>query len=158
MGGLDPVFVWLSRIGGFGLVWLGIAAVLALLWRRPGLLVAVVLADGAADLLATLLKGVFGVERPAFRYPEPRALVHVPHDGSFPSGHAATSFACAGVLAAVAPRLGPALFALAAAIALSRVYVGVHYPLDVVGGAVLGACVALVVLRVVPLRRRPLRG
>ena len=94
-------------------------------------------------MLARAIKSVVDVQRPAFRYPEPTALVHVPHDHSFPSGHAATSFACATTLALAFPRLAVPLYVLAAAIAYSRVYVGVHYPLDVVGGAVLGIAVAI---------------
>jgi undecaprenyl-diphosphatase len=81
--------------------------------------------------------------RPSEVYASPRALVHAPHDGSFPSGHATASFACATVLAFYAPRAAPAFFLLAAAIAWSRVYVGVHYPLDAVGGAVLGVAIGL---------------
>ena len=65
-----------------------------------------------------------------------------PHDGSFPSGHAATSFAAATVLTLYLPRWAPLWILLAVAIGFSRVYVGVHYPLDVVGGAVLGVLVA----------------
>ncbi len=103
------------------------------------------LADVAADALAGLLKQVFGRDRPPLRYPEPAALVHVPGSASFPSGHAATSFACAVILARAAPRLRFALYALAALIAWSRVYVGVHYPLDVVAGAALGVAVGLAV-------------
>jgi undecaprenyl-diphosphatase len=133
-----------------------IAVVLALLWRRPTLLVVVVAADAVADLLAALLKHLTMERRPAARFPELHALVHVPHDGSFPSGHAATSFACATVLSAFAPRLAPAFVVLACAIAYSRLYVAVHYPLDVVGGAVLGALVALALLAVV--RRCPRLG
>ena len=71
------------------------------------------------------------------------AFLHGTLGASFPSGHAAMSFAGATFLALAAPRLAPALFVLAAAVAYSRVYVGVHYPLDVVAGAALGAAVGV---------------
>ena len=148
------MFVWLSRIGMLGLVWIGIALALALLRRRPTLVLLVVAADGIADLLARALKSIVDVQRPAFRYAEPKALVPVPHDHSFPSGHAATSFACATVLALAFPQLAVPLYLLAAAIAFSRVYVGVHYPLDVLGGALLGIAVAIALLRLVRARPR----
>ena len=143
VGALDDVFVWLSRIGRLGLVWIGIALALALLRRRPVLLLLVVAADGIADVLARGIKSVVDEQRPAIRYVEPTALVPVPKDHSFPSGHAATSFACATVLALAFPRLAVPLYLLAAAIAFSRVYVGVHYPLDVLGGAALGIAIAI---------------
>lgn len=153
VGWLNDVFVWLSRIGMYGLVWIGLALALALLWRRPGVLVLVAAGYALSDLAATGIKHAVGLERPHVD-----RLVHLPSNPSFPSGHAATSFACALLLATVAPRLAPAFFALAAAIAYSRLYVGVHYPLDVLGGAALGLAVATALLLLARARPRSRPG
>ena len=152
------MFVWLSHLGTFGAVWLGIALVLAVLRRRPDLLLLVLAADGVADLVTYAIKRLVDVERPAVRYAKPKALVAVPHDHSFPSGHAATSFACATILAFAFPRLAAPLYLLAAAIAYSRVYVGVHYPFDVVVGALLGIAVAIALRRLARAPRRSRRS
>lgn len=127
-----------------GLVFLAIALVLALLRRRPALFVLVFAADGAADLLAEILKRLTGRARPPVHRLGPAV-----GSSSFPSGHATTAFACATVLAAFAPRLRMPLFVLAVLIALSRLYNGDHYPLDVIAGSLLGALVGLAVLRAV---------
>jgi undecaprenyl-diphosphatase len=154
--------VRLSKIGMLGFVWIAIGLAVALLLRRPWLLVLVVAADGFADTLALAGKGLIDRDRPPVRYPHPDPLVPVPRDHSFPSGHAATSFACATILATAVPRLALPLYVLAAAIAFSRVYVGVHYPLDVLGGAALGVAVATALRLLVRAQRRsppaPRRG
>ena len=142
MHALDDVFVALSRIGSQGTIWILIAVIAALYWRRPAIVLYVVLADLVAGLLAFLLRHAVGRERPPLRFPDPHPLVHVPNNPSFPSGHAATSFACAATLAWLTPLPRVALFAVATLIAFSRVYNGVHYPLDVIGGAALGLLVA----------------
>jgi len=138
-------------------VWVAIAVVVAVVQRRPALVLLVVAAAGSANLLALAIKGVVGEARPPVRYPLPEPLVRVPKDHSFPSGHAATSFACATILAWAAPKLAVPLYVLAAAIAFSRVYVGVHYPIDVLAGALLGVLVATA-LRWLVLDRRRSRG
>jgi undecaprenyl-diphosphatase len=143
--------VWLSKVGGHGLIWLGLGLAVSLLWRRAAPFVLVLLADAAADGLATLLKIAVGTHRPSGGGP----LITIPHSDSFPSGHTATSFACATVLSALVPRAAPAFYVLALAIGYSRIYVGVHWPLDVVGGAVLGIATALLLLAVI--RRRSAR-
>jgi undecaprenyl-diphosphatase len=157
--------VWLSRLGTWGGIWLALGVVVALALRRPPVFVAVVVADAAAQGLAGLLKTTTGIERPPRRYPGTHALVPVPHDGSFPSGHTSSSFACATVLTAAVPKAGPALYLLALAIGFSRIYDGVHWPLDVVGGAIIGVAIGLGVialprLAAVPRRseRRPRSG
>jgi undecaprenyl-diphosphatase len=139
-------------------VWLALALFLAALWRRPSILVLVAAADLAADGLAYVLRDAIGRARPPVVYPEPEPLVGVPHQPAFPSGHAATAFACATVIAWAAPRLRVPAFVLAAAIAWSRVYVGVHWPLDVLGGAALGVVVAIALLTLSEALRRSLRA
>jgi undecaprenyl-diphosphatase len=131
-----------------------IALLLCALYRRWGLLGLTIIAVALADWSAMGLKALVDRPRPPLRYVEPEPLVRTPHDGSFPSGHAATSFAAATILSFAFPRLAPFLFVLAALIAWSRVYVGVHYPLDIIGGAILGILVALAVHALVVRRAR----
>lgn len=159
---LDVVFEGLSVAGTLGIVWLAIALALAALWRRPQIFFLTAAGDAAAQLASLAIKLAVDRKRPALVYPEPEPLVSVPTDNAFPSGHAASSFACATLLALAAPRLAAPLFLLAAGIAVSRVYVGVHYPLDILGGAVLGVAVATALRWLAAARRRraplPTRG
>ena len=141
VGWLDWLSIALSRIGMLGAVWIVIGLVLAVAYKRPWLLVAVVAADAAADLIASFGKSIVMRHRPFVHQLGPPTTTH-----SFPSGHAATSFACATVLAVAVPRLRVPLFALATLIALSRLYNGDHFPLDVIAGAALGVATALLLL------------
>ena len=154
---LDPIFVVASAIGTLGAVWLVVAAVLAVERRRPEIVLVVAAGVWAADLLALAGKVLVDRPRPFTVHPDPAPLTRTPLDLSFPSGHAAAAFAGAALLAWYSPRLAVPLYALAALIACSRVYVGVHYPLDVLGGALLGLGVATALrwLRAGRLRSRP---
>lgn len=155
---LDPVFVALSIMGSWSGVWLGIALALTLAWRRPNVFLVVATTALTTQLLTTLLKYAVGRDRPPTVVLDPEPLLDVPTTSSFPSGHSSSSFACAFVLSRFAPRLTVPLFVLAALIAYSRVYVGVHYPLDVVAGALFGLLVATALLRLLgALRRSPPR-
>jgi undecaprenyl-diphosphatase len=89
-----------------------------------------------------LLKYAVQRDRPPTVILDPEPLMEVPTTSSFPSGHTSTSFACAYVISRLAPRLTVFVYVLAALIGFSRIYVGVHYPLDVRAGAQHGQEVA----------------
>lgn len=90
-----------------------------------------------AYVLNTALKAVARRKRPVFE--DLPALIRTPTDLSFPSAHASSSFAAARAYSPLLPA-GP-LYAAAAAMALSRVFLGVHYPSDIAAGATLGTLV-----------------
>jgi undecaprenyl-diphosphatase len=135
-----------------------LAALAVLLWRRPAIFMYVLAGNVLADATSYALRYAIGRDRPPLHFEEPRPLVHVPMNPSLPSGHAATSFACATLLAWLTPLPRVPLFVLATLIAFSRVYDGVHYPLDVVGGAVLGLLVATALRLLVEALRRSEQG
>jgi undecaprenyl-diphosphatase len=127
----------LSAIGTWGAVWLVLGLLVALAQRRFYAFLAVAAADGLGQAASSAIKALVDRARPTFH-----PLVVEPNSSSFPSGHATSSFACALTLAWIVPELAVPSFVLAALIAASRVYLGVHYPLDVIGGAALGLAVA----------------
>ena len=135
---LDPLFVGLSWIGSYGLVWLAIALLYAWQTRRPYLPMLVAASTALAEILNYGLKLAIGRDRPPVSYAEPETLVHTPDTPSFPSGHSVTAFLGATLISFSRARWAWWLYLLAAGIAWSRVYVGVHYPLDVLAGAALG--------------------
>jgi membrane-associated phospholipid phosphatase len=98
-------------------------------------------AVAAAGLLVTVLKELFDRARPPVSGID--AVGVIPASASFPSGHAATAFAAAVAVGMFYPRLRRPLLALAAVVALSRVYLGVHYASDVLAGSALGALIGL---------------
>ena len=119
---------------------------LAILWRRPYPFLLVAATSITTSLLNALFKYAVERDRPPTIILDPKPLMEVPTTSSFPSGHTSTSFACAYVISRLAPRLTIPVFVLAALIGFSRVYVGVHYPLDVVAGAIFGLIVARALL------------
>jgi membrane-associated phospholipid phosphatase len=100
-------------------------------------------AVGAAAALVGVIKEVVDRVRPALADPTVTVLVTTPPSPSFPSGHTATAFAAATAVGVFHPRLRWPLLALAALVGFSRMYLGVHYGLDVVVGAVLGVAIGL---------------
>ena len=141
-GFLDTVVPWVTLLGEYGAVWIALALVLMLKKNtRPlGFAVAAAL---AVDVLVcnVILKPLVARPRPFALRPEITLLVKAPWDYSFPSGHTAASFAAVAALVQRKSSLWIPALVLAAAISLSRIYLYVHYPSDVLCGALLGlAC------------------
>jgi membrane-associated phospholipid phosphatase len=109
--------------------------------RIPSGVLAAVGASTLASLAVVGLKDYFERSRPPVADPSLDPIGVIPESASFPSGHAATAFAAAVAVGLLYPRLRKPLLALAALIAISRVYLGVHFVTDVVVGSALGAAI-----------------
>lgn len=154
-GGVDEYLSLLSDLGK-GAGWVTGCAVLGLRGRsrdRFAALAAVVSMLAAVGLAQGPGKAIFRRRRPwkasaAFLVGAPTA------DFSFPSGHAAGSFAAATALSLFYPAQRPLLYLAATGVGASRVYLGHHFPSDVLAGAGLGSAVGALCGRVFQLRRR----
>ena len=139
---LDAAMPLVSTLCAHGEIWilLALALLLRRRTRRQGAAVACAL---LLDLITCnlLLKPLFGRIRPFALNSAVTLLVAPPLDASFPSGHTAASFAAVFALFWSGNRLWRPALALALVIAFSRLYLCVHWPSDVLGGALLGAAV-----------------
>jgi undecaprenyl-diphosphatase len=145
---LDGPVAALSDLANYSRLWLGVAAGLAVLGGRPGRRAAVrgLLAVAATSAVANLgVKTAFRRGRPERADNPDRSTVRMPDSTSFPSGHTASAFAFAAGAASGLPVLALPLVPLASAVAYSRVHTGVHYPGDVLAGAILGSVIGATV-------------
>jgi decaprenylphosphoryl-5-phosphoribose phosphatase len=139
----EAVAKTLGRLGEYGAVWVVIGVALAFIdpdhgddWLVAGFLGPVAIGLNFA------VKLIVRRPRPVLEGLPP--LGGAPSTLSFPSAHATASFACATAMTRIAPEAA-FLFILAVGIAASRPYLGMHYPSDVLGGAILGTALGLVV-------------
>ena len=157
---LDRVLPPLTSSADHGLLWFAVAGALAVTGNRRAAvrgLASLGLASAVANIPAKLAARR---SRPQLHpVPLPRQLLRQPTTSSFPSGHSASAAAFATGLALESPLLAAPVGLLAAGVAYGRVYTGVHYPGDVIGGIALGAACAVAVKRIWPARpARPAAG
>jgi undecaprenyl-diphosphatase len=148
--GLDVPVRRLSNAANHSLLWLGIATAIALLGGARGRRAAAegIVSIGVASTAVNLgMKRIANRRRPGRQGPGlfPARHVRMPGSSSFPSGHAASAFAFAYGVSRHLPELAVPIGLLAGAVAYSRVHTGVHYPGDVVVGAIVGTGTAATV-------------
>ena len=140
----DMFMRFFTHLGDYGALWI-ITAVVMLMFkktRKAGLCLAVSLV-ATAVIGNVILKNVFARLRPFIVENFP-IIISPPGGYSFPSGHTSSSFAAATSLSLHYKKYAAAFYIVAALIGFSRIYLYVHYPSDVVAGAILGVVVSVV--------------
>lgn len=114
---------------------------------RTAALILIPLLAISDQISSSLIKPFIGRIRPCHVFPLDEIHLIVGCSGfSFPSSHAVNNFAVATMFSLYFPKIRAALYTFASLVAISRVFVGVHYPSDALGGAVIGTCIAIVLV------------
>lgn len=152
----DIIVPFITRLGDAGILWIILTVILLLIpkTRKTGIiLTAALLVD--LVLCNLLLKNLVARTRPFDVNTAVQLLVAKPKDYSFPSGHTAASFASVTALyLAGEKKMWKAAFVLAVLIALSRLYLYVHYPTDIIGGVIFGSLSGYMGYRIVEWMRK----
>lgn len=144
----DKVMPFITFLGDRGFIWilLSIFLIVNKKYRHIGILtlISLILCTIIGEVI---IKNIVQRPRPFVNYPSIDLLIKPLASYSFPSGHTASSFAAAGILAKYFKKYAALIFGLAGLIAFSRLYLFVHYPGDILAGIVLGLiCSKIVVI------------
>lgn len=138
----DQLMLWATRMGNGGLAWIAVSLIMmGMGWRLEGLMMLLALSL-TAFLINLVIKPMFTRKRPYEILKSVRTMIAPPFGSSFPSGHAASSFAAASMLWFFNMPFRHLALVLALLIAVSRVYLMVHFPSDVLVGVVSGIVIS----------------
>ena len=147
----DKIMLVFTDSGEFAIIWLLIAAIIFFTDKKNGrkiltlTLFAVIISSFLNDLF---LKSIFFRERPYIFLQDIHHLGNYWANSSFVSGHTSSSFAAFFILGRYCKKWFWLFLLLAIIIAYSRIYVGMHYPSDIIGGIIVGIISALIVLKI----------
>ncbi len=138
---LDCIVPKITMLGNAGWFWLVVTLILIIIPSKRKWGIQAFIATIITVIICNLiLKPSIMRCRPCWLEPEVQMLVKVPHDYSFPSGHSNMSFTVATAIFTQNKKFGIPALILAALIAISRLYVFVHWPTDVLVGTLIGIC------------------
>ena len=145
---MDKFMICITQLGNSRFIWIIITFLLLLNKRTRCCGIVLTAALSVECILGEgILKQIFGRDRPFIRFPDIILLIKKPGSFSFPSGHTMSSFTAATVIYHSSKYAGIPAYLLAVLIGFSRVYLCVHYPSDVLAGAVFGFVTAYMVIR-----------
>ena len=142
---ITPLLKFITALGNNGLIWIVATIVLLLMakYRKVGYL-SIISLVGSLVMNNLILKNLVARTRPYEVIEGLQHLIETQQDYSFPSGHTGAAFAAAVIFYIYLPkRYGISAIVLAVLISFSRLYVGVHYPSDVLAGAAIGTVIAM---------------
>ncbi len=142
---LDPIMLGITHSNDGGIICIGVILILLLIkkTRRVGIYCTIALFLNLL-LINGILKNIVGRIRPYEVIEGLICMIGPQHDESFPSGHTSSAFVIAGIIFLKLPKkVGIPALIVASVIAFSRLYVGVHYPTDVLAGMLLGLLLAV---------------
>lgn len=145
---LDWIFKIITFTGNGGVVWIIVAFAFMFKKENRKIGVAMILSLTVVAILNNLvLKEIFDRVRPFVADPSIELLIKIPSGSSFPSGHASSSFACAMAIFMFDKKWGIWASIYAFLMAISRVYLHVHYATDVLGGMIVGIIFAIIIVK-----------
>ena len=147
---LDSIMLFFTKMGNIGMPWLAIAAVMLCFKKTRRCGVTIFIALLLKEIIGNgLLKNLIERDRPCWIDTTVPLLVKSPSSYSFPSGHTFDGFAASVSILLYNRKAGIAAIAVAVMTALSRMYLFVHFPTDVLASVILGTAVAFFAHRIV---------
>ena len=151
---LDAVMSKITYLGNGGLIWIVVALCFLCFpkYRKCGFVLLITLATGAI-LGNIILKPLIARPRPCHLNTEIMLLIKAPSDFSFPSGHTLSSVSAAVIIAYINKKFGYFAIPVAFLIAFSRLYLYVHFPSDIIAGAVIGFLISYSFIKIFKLEK-----